>query len=221
MSLPGPDVRRASAIVATALIATVVTQVLYMALLGGPQPADPAAGVTHADIAAYFTVRWSEVAIVWTVEAIAFIAIAVGALAAMADDRRRLGWAALALAGVFNIVQIGMGLTLFKPVALAGEEYTWMFRAVVSGAFGFYFIAKIALGMAAAAFGLAFMREARGLAGRIIGGLTLVAGALAAVSNIAALGAGMSWLFAAGALGTLAALLLGTVLAMSGRGGKV
>ncbi len=191
-----------------------------MALLGGPQPADPAAGLTHPDIAAYFTDRWSEVAIVWTVEAIAFITIAVGGLAAMVNDRARAGWAALALAGVFNLVQIGMGLTLFKPVALAGEDYMWMFRAVVSGPFGFYFIAKIVLGLAAAAIGLAFMREAGGLLGRIIGRLTLAAGTLAALSNIAALGAGMSWLFAAGALGTLAALLLGIVLAMSGKGSK-
>ncbi|WP_052769078.1 hypothetical protein [Aurantiacibacter marinus] len=220
MSVSNANLQRASTLVATALIVTVVTQILYLALLGGPQPSDPAAGLTNADIAAYFTDRWNEVAIVWTVEAITFITIAVGALFAMVDDRRRLGWAAIAIAGILNIVQIGIGLTLFKPVALAGEDYTWMFWAVVSGAFGFYFIAKIALGIAAAVFGLSFMREAVGLMGRIIGGLTLAVGTLAAISNIAALGAGMNWLFVAGGSGTLAALLLGIVLAISGKDRK-
>ena len=50
--------QRAAQIAAFGLIATVVTQILYMALLGGP------AGNTNADIVAYFTDRWAEVAIV-------------------------------------------------------------------------------------------------------------------------------------------------------------
>lgn len=219
MSLSNDKFQRAGVVVATALIATVVTQILYMAFLGGPQPADPAAGMTNADIARYFTDRWREVAIIWTVEAIAFIAIAVGALAALSDGRHRLGWAALALAGIFNLVQIGIGLSLFKPVALAGEAYTWMFWAIVSGAFAFYFIAKIALGLAAAAFGLSLMREAKGLSGRITGGLTLAVGAAACIANTGALGAGMGWLIVAGALGTLAALLLAATLAHLSKSG--
>ncbi len=218
MSLTDLQPPRSGAIVATALIATVVTQILYMAFLGGPQPSDPSAGISNADIVSYFTDRWQEAAIVWTVEAAAFIAIAAGSLVGLASGRHRLGWAALALAGVFNIVQIGIGLSLFKPVAMAGEAYTWMFWAIVSGAFAFYFIAKIALGIAAFAFGLILMREASGLGSRIVGGLTVLLGVAAAIANTVALGAGMSWLIFAGASGTLAALMLAASLAITSKG---
>ncbi|MDE1467674.1 hypothetical protein [Aurantiacibacter sp. D1-12] len=217
MSISNDHLHRISAIVAIALISTVVTQVLYMAFLGGPQPADPAVGMTNADIARYFTDRWQEVATIWTIEAVAFMTIAIGALTALPGGRRRLGWAALAVAGVFNLVQIGIGLSLFKPIALAGEAHTWMFWAFVGGAFAFYFIAKIAVGVAAAAFGFGLMREAHGMMGRVTGGLALLAGVAAAVVNVAALGAGMGWLMIAGGTGTLAALLLAVALIAHGR----
>lgn len=219
MTLSSSYPSRASTAIAIALFALVVTQVLYMAFLGGPQPAEPSAGLTNADIARYFTDRWQEVALVWTVEAVAFFAMALGALVALPDGRHRLGWAALVLAGVFNLVQIGIGLSLFRPVALAGEANTWLFWAVVAGAFAFYFIAKIALGLAAIVFGFAMAREAHGIGGRATGWLALIAGLGAVVANLVALGAGMSWLIVAGGTGTLAALLLAIVLAISSRTG--
>ncbi len=204
---------RVPAIVATALIATIILQILYMALLGGPQPADPSVGMTNADIAGYFTERWGEVALVWTLEAVAFVIIALGGLAQLRSSNQPLGWGALALFGVFNLVQIGIGLALFKPVALAGEEATWMFWAIVGGAFAFYFIAKIFIGLAALVFGLALMARGGGTAARTAGGLAMFAGLAATIANIAALGTGMGWLMLAGATGTLAALMVAIAVA--------
>ncbi len=196
---------RAAQIVTVALIATVVTQILYMATLGGPQPADPAAGLTNADIARYFTDRWSEVAIVWTTEAVAFAAIALGGLIAMVrGGGSRLAWAAIALAGMFNLVQIGIGLSLFKPVALAGEEHTWMFWLVVGGAFWFYFLAKVFVGLAAIGFGLSLLKTNKAMAAKVVSGIAMLAGLAAVLINVGALGAGMSLIFPAGAAGTVA-----------------
>lgn len=217
MSLSNLTLQRAAAVVATALIATVVTQILYMIFLGGPQPADPSAGLTNADIARYFTDRIVEVRIVWTTEAFAFLAITLGALVALPDARHRLGWAALAIAGIFNLVQIGIGLSVFAPVALAGEEYTWLFWTVVMGAFAFYFVAKMAIGVAAVAIGFDMVRRASGTAGRALGGTTCVIGAAALAANIGALAMGMSWLMYAGGLGTLAALFVALVLPAAAR----
>ncbi|MDN3646367.1 hypothetical protein QWY75_09165 [Pontixanthobacter aestiaquae] len=197
----------AAQVVAIALIATVVTQILYMATLGGPQPADSAAGLTNADIVRYVNDRWSEVAIVWTTEAVAFAAIALGGLTAMVrGGGSRVAWAAIALAGVFNLVQIGIGLSLFKPAALAGEEHTWVFWMIVSGAFSFYFLAKAFIGLAAIGFGLFLLKTNNAMAGKIVSGIAIIAGLAALVLNIGALGTGMSLLFPAGAAGTLAAI---------------
>jgi hypothetical protein len=178
-------------------------QVLYMALLGGP------AGQTNDAIVAYFTDRWTEVAIVWTVEAIAFAAIALGGLVAMVrGGGSQIAWAAVALAGIFNLVQIGIGLSLFKPVALAGEEHTWMFWMIVGAAFWFYFLAKMFLGVAAIALGLSLLKTNTALVAQTVTGIAILVGAAAVVTNIAGMGVGMGWLMFAGASGTLAAIFV-------------
>ncbi len=55
------QIKNPAVLVAIGLIVTVVTQIVYMMTLGGPQPADPAVGVTSADAARYFTERWTEI----------------------------------------------------------------------------------------------------------------------------------------------------------------
>lgn len=204
---------RAGKTTAIVLIATIITQLLYMASLGGPTAADPGVGVTQADSMRYFDERWTEIASVWLAELLAFVALFAAALIAL--TRRAIApaaWAALALAAVANIVQIGMGLAMFRPAAAAGQEFEAMSTMVVEGAFFFYFLAKFLIGLAGAVFGLTLVQQARG-SDRVIGIMAIIVGLGAAVINFLALPQGLGMVIPAGASGTLAALT--TALAAS------
>lgn len=201
--------RHAAKLVAIGLLATVVTQILYMASLGGPQPADPAVGVTNADAARYFTERWAEIAAVWTSEVVAFIAIAIGALIALAHrPEATIAWAALLLSAIFNILQAGIGLSMFAPAATAGETLAPVATTIVAGAFFFYFLAKLLIGIAGIAIGMRLLGGA-GAGRKAAAILALLSGAAAAALNLAALPQGMALVLPAGAAGSIAALCVG------------
>ncbi|MEM8696694.1 MAG: hypothetical protein AAGE05_11795 [Pseudomonadota bacterium] len=201
--------RRAGALIAAALILSIVTQIFYMMTLGGPQASDPAVGVTNADIVYYFTERWAEVATVWTIELAAFAIIAVGALVvAVRSTTAQTAWAALAFSGLFNVIQVGIGLSMFKPAAMAGEALAPMFSTIVAGAFLFFFLAKVLIGLAGIGLGLALVSGANGIA-KAVGVISILVGLAAAAMNIFAIPQGMAMVFEAGAAGTAAALTTG------------
>ena len=207
-----PMSQRAGRIVAGTLLLSVATQLIYMAWLGGPSASDPAVGTTHADRALYFDTRWPAIASVWTTELAIFLLMAVAALVALVRARGLWAmWAALAVAGLFNALQVGIGLATFRPAVTAGDALEPLFTAVLGAAFLFYFIAKALIGLAGVGAGLVLLRQASGLA-KTLGVAAGLAGLAAAGANIAAIAVGRSLTFPAGATGTAAALTLGIAL---------
>lgn len=201
--------RTAGTLVGAGLLISVVTQIVYMIILGGPQPSDPAQGVTHADVVAYFTDRWVEIGTVWTIEIVAFTAIGIGALLALSHRApAAIAWAALLLSAIFNMIQAGFGLSMFAPSAAAGEEFSAIASMIVDGAFFFYFLAKFLIGIGAIGIGLTLFARAGGLA-KLVAGATIFSGLVAMGVNLIALPQARALILWAGATGTLAALFLG------------
>ncbi len=192
--------RHAAQITATLLIAVVVTQIVYFTLSS-----------VGADI---------NRMIIWTAEAAAFLGISAFALAAMAHSRRHAAmWAAIAVGGMLNVIQIGMGLTMFVPLSDAGETMAPAFSAVLAGAFFLYFAAKFLFGGAAIAVGLTLMRSAGG-AGKAIGVLAGLTGLAAMAANLYAMATGMDAVFPAGAAGTAATAFLALAIIATNRAGS-
>ena len=201
--------RRAGTLIAAAFIITIISQIFYMATLGGPQASDPEVGVTNADVVAYFTDRWADVATVWTIELAAFMVISVAALVLLVRTNfAPAAWAALSASGMLNAIQVGIGLSMFRPAALAGEALEPLFMTVVGGAFVFYFLAKVLIGMAGIGLGLILFSGSSGT-GKAVGALAILIGAAAALLNIYAIPQGLAQVFLAGASGTVAALTTG------------
>lgn len=151
--------------------------------------------------------------LIWSIEALAFMAMSVLALTGMTKaDVSALGWAAIAVSGILNTVQVGMGLAMFGPLSEAGEALAPAYQAVVAGAFFLYFAGKLLFGFAAIAFGAPLLR-ANGIA-RALGLVAIIAGVAAMGVNLAGMAMGMTMVFAAGAAGTAATLMLAIVLMM-------
>lgn len=176
--------------VALTMLITVASQILYIGTLAG-------VGIVEG---------WPLRSSIWTVETVAFTIMAVAAFAAMVDDApRRVIWAALALSAVFNAIQAGIGLSMFLPATEAGESFAPLMQTILLGAFMFYFLAKVLIGIAGVGLGISLWREGNGGA-KAAGILALITGLVAAVVNIAALPQGMALVQIAGATGTLATL---------------
>ncbi|MCO5792455.1 MAG: thiamine biosynthesis protein ThiC [Blastomonas sp.] len=152
--------------------------------------------------------------VIWTTEAVAFLGITVLALVALAQNSRLApAWAAIAVSGVLNVVQVGMGLAMFGPLKDAGEAMAPAYEAVVAGAFFLYFAGKWLFGLAAILVGAAMLRGT-GLA-KAAGVLAILSGLAAMAVNLLGMATGMAWIFPAGAAGTAATLLLAIALAMT------
>ncbi|WP_439469185.1 hypothetical protein [Blastomonas fulva] len=152
--------------------------------------------------------------VIWTTEAVAFLGITVLALVALAQNSRLApAWAAIAIGGVLNVVQVGMGLAMFGPLKDAGEAMAPAYEAVVAGAFFLYFAGKWLFGLAAILVGAAMLRGT-GLA-KAAGVLAILSGLAAMAVNLLGMATGMAWIFPAGAAGTAATLLLAIALAMT------
>jgi hypothetical protein len=178
--------------IALALLATVLTQIFYVATLAE-------VGMVEG---------WPTRSIVWSIETLVFALLAVAALAAAsADGRYRLVWAAIAVSGTMNAIQAGIGLSMFLPPTEAGESGKVVFDTVLAGAFLFFFLAKALLGLAAVGLGSALLRK-EAMPMKIVGGLAILAGISAALLNVAALPQGLALVMPAGAAGTAATLLL-------------
>lgn len=98
---------------------------------------------------------------IWSSEAVAFLGIAIVAQVAMVEKgAMALAWSAIAVSGVLNVVQAGMGLAMFGPLKEAGDAMAPAYQATLAGAFFLYFAAKLLLGAAAITIGIHLMRSA-------------------------------------------------------------
>lgn len=185
--------------VAIGLLLVVASQLAYMALSGTG-----------------FNSR-----LLWTFEAIVFLGIAVFGFSALTRFGGAPLWAAIAIGGLLNIIQAGMGIAMFGPLKAADEVLAPALEAVQGGAFFFFFAGKLAFGYGAFWAGFALFR-AQGTAaiGKGIGLLCLASGLVAVACNVTAIAEGMSYVFIAGATGTVATFLLGVVLLMGEKPAK-
>lgn len=150
---------------------------------------------------------------VWSLEAVAFLAITVLALVAMLQKGSlTLAFAAIAMGSLLNVLQVGMGLTMFAPLSDAGEALAPVYEVVVAAAFFLYFAGKLLFGFAAIVAGMILLRGTG--SARVVAVLAAVAGLAAILVNLGGIVVGMPWLYAAGAAGTLATLLLAVALKM-------
>ena len=146
--------------------------------------------------------------IIWTIEAVAFLGISVAALVAMwGRIGSPMGWAAISVGGMLNVIQVGMGLAMFKPVSDAGAAMAPVFQSIMAGAFFLYFAGKFLFGFAAILFGVGLFESDRAL-GKGVGALAILAGLASMSLNLAAMAKGIDGVFPAGAAGTAATLLL-------------
>lgn len=182
--------RGGARIAAIALLGTVATQLFYIAVVS---PTDDA------------LLR----KITWTSEMALYSLVTVVALVLAARAKSPLVWAAIALAGLVNVIQVGIGLAEFGPAHDASDPK--VFASVLGGAFFLYFHGKAMIGMAALGAGLGFVRRGPGWR-RGLGWLTAVAGLAAAVLNLLGMADGMGIVFEAGAAGTAATALFALVV---------
>ena len=121
--------------------------------------------------------------ILWGLEAVVFTVLVSFAGAALTQAKNyQLGWSAIAFSAVLNIVQVSIGLSLFSSFGkVAGnvEGAQPLIGGVVALSFMIYYAAKVLLGLAALVFGMASLAKG----GKMIGGLTALAGVVAMFAN--------------------------------------
>lgn len=155
---------------------------------------------------------------IWSIEALLFVIMAALAGSALVQAKRlHLGWSAIAMASVLNVIQVGVGLTQFGPfreVAEATPDVAPLAGSIVAFSFFGYNAAKVLLGLAALVFGMAKMAQGS----KALGGLTAFVGVVAMISNAVVMGFGLSMsvtgggLMPSGASGVAATVLLAVCL---------
>ncbi|MEO1077967.1 MAG: thiamine biosynthesis protein ThiC [Pseudomonadota bacterium] len=153
--------------------------------------------------------------LLWGAEGCLFVVTAAFAGSALAQvDRQHLAWSAIAAASVLNVVQVGIGLTMFGPFFEAAgdvEGLTPAARSVVALSFMLYNAAKLLLALALIVFGLARL----GAGAKLLGGASVLVGIVALASNMASMAAGrdvFGELPLAGSSGVIATVLLAVCL---------
>ncbi len=186
---------RNAAITASLLLIAAITQAIYTGLY-----------VAEMDVPRQ---------LLWGGEGILFTVLAAYAGAAMVQAKQfQLGWAAIAASAVLNVVQVGVGLTLFGPFFEAADavpELAPVAGAIVAYSFMVYNAAKVLLALAAIVFGMGKMNAGS----KALGGLTAAVGAVAVISNALSLAMGRDFsgeLPIAGGSGVLATVLLAVCL---------
>jgi hypothetical protein len=153
--------------------------------------------------------------LLWGLEGLLFTMLAAFAGAAMVQAKHHhLGWSAIAVSAVLNVVQVSVGLTMFGPfreVAGEVEALAPAAGAVVALSFMIYYAAKLLLGLAAIVFGMAKMNAGS----KALGGLTALVGLVAVVANAMLIVFGRDGFLpssVAGGSGVVATLLLALCL---------
>lgn len=187
--------KRTTQIVAILLLAAAVTQAIYTALY-----------IAEADVPRQ---------LLWGAEGFIFVLMAAFAGSAMVQaGKHHLGWSAIAAASVLNVVQVGVGLTMFGPFFEAAGNVEGMApaaAAVVAFSFMVYNAAKVLLALAAIVFGMAKLSAGS----QALGGTTAVVGAVAFLTNALSMALGRDFsgeLPLAGGSGVLATILLAICL---------
>jgi hypothetical protein len=132
-------------------------------------------------------------------------------------ERQRLAWSAITVAAILNVVQVGVGLTMFGPFFEAAgdiEALTPAARSVVAFSFMIYNAAKVLLALALIVIATAMLKAGSNL----LGGAGAIIGAVALVSNAASMAAGrgvFGELPLAGASGVIATLVLAICIVTS------
>ena len=179
--------------VGAALLLTVASQVFYITVVSG---------------SANEMLR----PLTWFTELFAFAAVLILALSlSVRRPEQSVLWAAIAVSGMLNLLQVGMGLSMFAPAMEAGESEPQLFATVLAGAFFLYFLAKLILGAAALGVGVSLARKGSGW-GKGLVVLTAIAGFGAIVLNLLAMMDAKAWTFPAGGAGTAATALLALTL---------
>lgn len=182
-------------IVAILLLALAATQALYTGLY--------LAEVTVPRLA------------LWGTEGLLFTLLAAFAGAALVGARQfAVAWSAIAASAVLNVVQVGVGLTMFGPFRAASENAEALAPAagaVVAFSFFVYNAAKILLGLAALIFGVARIKAGA----KLLGGATAAVGLVAILANWAVMALGRDSIIPsplAGGSGVIATVLLALCL---------
>ncbi len=153
--------------------------------------------------------------LLWGGEGLLFAILAAFAGSAMVRSKGlTLAFSAIAFSAVLNMVQVGVGLTLFGPFGEAAGNVDGLAPAagaIVAYSFFVYNAAKILLGLAALVAGLAL----RAQGGKLLGGASAVVGVIAMIANTLSMAGGrdvMGEIPLAGGSGVLATLLLAVSL---------
>ncbi|MDY7097965.1 MAG: thiamine biosynthesis protein ThiC [Pseudomonadota bacterium] len=153
--------------------------------------------------------------LLWGGEGLLFVLLAAFAGSALAQAQRlHLVWSAIAAAAVLNVVQVGVGLTMFAPFGEAAGEVAALKPAagsVVAYSFMVYNAAKMLLALALIAVGM----DKLSAGAKALGGTSTIVGLFALVTNTLsmAMGRGFSGeLPLAGGSGVLATVLLAVCL---------
>lgn len=153
--------------------------------------------------------------LLWGGEGLLFAILAAFAGSAMVRSKAlTLAFSAIAFSAALNVVQVGVGLTLFGPFSEAAEANPALAptaAAIVAYSFFVYNAAKIMLGLAALVAGMSAL--ARG--SKLLGGASAALGVIAMVANTLSMVFGRDVLGEiplAGGSGVLATLLLAVCL---------
>lgn len=153
--------------------------------------------------------------LLWGSEGVLFVIMAALAGSALVQSvSQQLAWSAITAAAVLNVVQVGVGLTLFGPFFKAAgsvEALAPVAGAIVAFSFMVYNGAKVLLALALIVFALARLKDG----GRLLGGISAAVGVVAFFANAASMAAGrdvFGELPLAGGSGVLATVLLGVLL---------
>ena len=174
------------------------------------------AAVTQAVYTAYYAAELEPPRkLLWGLEGILFVLMTAFAGSAMVQTKRlHLGWSAIAFASVLNVVQVGVGLTMFGPFFAAAVEIDALgpvAGSILAFSFMVYNAAKMLLALAAIVFGLAKLNAGA----KALGGLTALVGVVAFFSNALSMALGRDFLGdlpLAGGSGVLATILLAVCL---------
>ncbi|MDP4575070.1 hypothetical protein Q9K02_07980 [Qipengyuania sp. G39] len=183
--------RAPTRLLAIALLVTVASQLFYITVVSSAGPETVLRPIT------------------WLTELFAFLSTALAAftLAVRRPDQAAL-WVALAVAGIFNVMQVAIGLSMFGP---ASDGEPQLMATVLAGAFFLYFLAKVLMAGAGIVLGLIAARGTTTVT-KVLGGLTVLAGLAGAVLNFFAMIDPKAWMFGAGASGTAVTAFLAVVL---------
>lgn len=150
--------------------------------------------------------------LVWGLEGLIFTMLAAFAGSAMVRAKSfSVGWSAIFASAVLNVIQVGVGLTMFGPfreAATAVEGVGPAAGGVVAYSFFVYNAAKLLLGFAALIFGMAKLKAGS----KALGGLTVLFGVAAMVTNAVVVVAGRVDFVPSGATGVIATVLLALCL---------